>query len=99
MIEGRPSASESRALDGEDQQQLDVWVSQVEYLHRRHFARGEGYATDSGFAYDILLRRGWRMSDDWVHILIEPTVKDMLRQLRSVTACDCRDCMPLPTAT
>ena len=40
LIEGGPSTSEPRALDAEYQRQLDVWVSQVEYLHRRHVARG-----------------------------------------------------------
>ncbi|MDN8617162.1 hypothetical protein [Variovorax ginsengisoli] len=57
----------------------DAHAHQIE-----EFDSGDGYATDSGFAYDIMLRRGWPMSDDWVHILIEPTVKDMLRQLRSI---------------
>lgn len=58
------------------------------------FDSGGGYSTDSnsGFAYDILLRAGWRMCDDHVHTLIEPTVKDMLAQLRSVVPCDCDEC-------
>jgi hypothetical protein len=60
----------------------------------QEFDSGEGYATVRGFSYDILLRPGWRMGDDWVHILIEPTVKDVLRQLRSIGVCDCRDCVP-----
>lgn len=38
LIEGGPSVSEPRALDAEYQRQLDVWVSQVEYLHRHHVA-------------------------------------------------------------
>lgn len=36
LIEGRPFTAEHRVLDAEYQRQLDVWVSQVEYLHRRH---------------------------------------------------------------
>ena len=72
----------------------DAHAHQVE-----EFDSGEGYATDSGFAKDIMLRRGWRMSDDWVHIVIEPTVKDMLRQLRAIMACDCRECEGPSTAT
>lgn len=56
------------------------------------FDCGDGYSTDSGFAYDILLRAGWSMCDDYVHTLIEPTVKDMLRQLRAVRPCDCDEC-------
>jgi hypothetical protein len=37
VIDGDPPASSpGRALDPEYQRQLDVWVSQVEYLHRRH---------------------------------------------------------------
>jgi len=55
---------------------------------------GGGYDTDrpDGFAYDVLLRPGWRMSDDFCHTLIEPTVAAMLRQLRAIEPCDCTDC-------
>lgn len=61
------------------------------------FDSGGGYSTsnETGFAYDILLRAGWRMSDDYVHTLIESTVKDMLAQLRSVVPCDCDECKQL----
>lgn len=56
---------------------------------------GGGYATErkGGFAYDVLLRGGWCMSDDLVHTLIEPTVAAMLGQLRSVAPCDCNECL------
>jgi hypothetical protein len=57
------------------------------------FDSGKGYTTESGFAYDVLLRAGWRMSDDHVHTLIEPTVRAMLGQLRSVARCDCDECL------
>lgn len=55
---------------------------------------GGGYSTDrpDGFANDVLLRPGWSMSDDACHTLIEPTVADMLRQLRTIARCDCKDC-------
>lgn len=56
------------------------------------FDCGGGYGTDNGFAYDVLLRSGWSMCDDAVHTLIEPTVKDMLSQLRSTKRCDCESC-------
>lgn len=56
------------------------------------FDCGGGYGTDSGFAYDILLRAGWRMCDDHVHTLIEPTVAAMLAQLRTLSPCDCDEC-------
>jgi len=61
------------------------------------FDCGGGYSTDSGtgFAYDILLRAGWRMCDDHVHTLIEGTVKDMLTQLRAIVPCDCDECTAL----
>lgn len=60
----------------------------------QEFYKGRGYSTDreSDFAYDILLRPGWRMSDDYVHTLIEPTVHAMLAQLRAVVPCDCDEC-------
>ncbi|NUX58701.1 hypothetical protein [Paraburkholderia youngii] len=60
----------------------------------REFDCGGGYCTgsDNDFAYDILLREGWAMSDDCVHTLIEPTVKAMLAQLRGVRPCDCDEC-------
>lgn len=55
---------------------------------------GYGYCTDrnDGRAYDILLRPGWRMSDDFVHTIIEPTVQKALSQLRVIVPCDCDDC-------
>ncbi|CAH2810716.1 MAG: hypothetical protein CBARDCOR_6844 [uncultured Caballeronia sp.] len=61
------------------------------------FDVGEGYCSGrvDGFAYDILLRPGWRMHDDFVHTLIEPTVDQMLSQLRSVVQCDCDQCREL----
>jgi hypothetical protein len=56
---------------------------------------GGGYDTDrpNGHAYDILLRPGWSMSDDACHTLIEPTVAAMLRQLRTISRCDCKECV------
>ena len=61
------------------------------------FDCGEGYCSgrNDGFAYDVLLRPGWRMGDDFVHTLIEPTVAAMLAQLRNVVACDCDECQAL----
>jgi hypothetical protein len=58
------------------------------------FDCGGGYCFGDGrgFGYDILLAPGWRMCDDTVHTLIEPTVKQMLAQLRSVVPCDCDEC-------
>lgn len=53
---------------------------------------GSGYSTDSGLAWDILLRPGWSLCDDAVHTLIEPTVETMLAQLRAITQCDCDNC-------
>ncbi|WP_038215289.1 MULTISPECIES: hypothetical protein [Xenophilus] len=68
----------------------DAHADRVFELHA-----GGGYCTErpDGFAYDVLLRPGWCMSDDCCHTLIEPTVADMLRQLRAIVPCDCEDCM------
>jgi hypothetical protein len=68
---------------------LDANADKVE-----EFDKGHGYCGDRGhdFAYDILLRAGWRMCDDYVHTLIEQTVADMLSQLRSIVPCDCDEC-------
>lgn len=67
----------------------DAHPERVQELHT-----GGGYSTErsGGFAYDILLRPGWCMSDDNCHTLIEPTVKAMLSQLRAIAQCDCQDC-------
>lgn len=56
---------------------------------------GGGYNTEraDGFAYDILLRPGWRIADDCCHTLIEGTVRGMLSQLRAIAPCDCQDCL------
>jgi hypothetical protein len=58
------------------------------------FTYGFGYATNDnvGFAYDIVLRAGWRRGDDYVHTLIEETVQAMLTRLRGVVPCDCDEC-------
>jgi hypothetical protein len=67
----------------------------------QEFDCGGGYCTDrdDGFAYDILLRAGWRMGDDYVHTLIEPTVTAMLAQLRAVAPCDCDECREMIART
>ncbi|RZL93498.1 MAG: hypothetical protein EOP82_07425 [Variovorax sp.] len=39
LFDGGQPTSPQRALDPEYQRQLDVWVSQVEYLHRRHIGQ------------------------------------------------------------
>ena len=52
---------------------------------------GDGYS--DGFAYDILLARGWCTGDMGEHTLIESNVKDMLSRLRSVQKCECSDCI------
>lgn len=66
---------------------LDAHADKVD-----EFDCGGGYGTESGFAYDILLRAGWRMGDDFVHTLIESTVRDMLDRLKAVVPCDCDEC-------
>jgi hypothetical protein len=55
---------------------------------------GYGYDTGrvDGKAYDVLLHPGWSMADDCCHTIIEPTVADLLRQLRAVVPCDCAGC-------
>lgn len=51
-----------------------------------------GYGYSEGKAYDILLRPGWRMGDDYVHTIIEHTVFKALDQLRNIAKCDCAEC-------
>jgi hypothetical protein len=53
---------------------------------------GAGYATNSGFAYDILLRQGYS-TDEGMHTIIEPSIRAALLQLRSVGPCECRQCI------
>lgn len=58
---------------------------------------GGGYcvsdsALDPGFAYDVALRPGWRVSDDLLHGIIEPTVSKTLEILRATVPCDCAGC-------
>lgn len=66
----------------------------------REFDSGGGYATENerGFAYDILLREGWRRGDDYVHTIIEETVAATLAQLRDVVQCDCDECREMIAA-
>lgn len=54
-----------------------------------------GYICDNarGYAYDILLNRGWCFEGDYgQHTAIEPTAAEMLRMLRATRPCKCRDC-------
>ena len=54
---------------------------------------GGGYCTDrGGFAYDVLLRNGWRYGGDYVHTIIEPTVKETIEKLQWVVPCECSEC-------
>ncbi|WP_429482124.1 hypothetical protein [Paraburkholderia youngii] len=75
---------------------LRRWIDAHPHIVQE-FDCGNGYTTGrkSEFAYDILLRPGWRRGDDFVHTLIEPTVATMLGQLRIVSACDCEECKDL----
>ena len=51
-----------------------------------------GYATESGRAYDILLMPGFT-TDEGMHTIIESTVAETLRQLRTVQpGCKCKEC-------
>ncbi len=61
-------------------------VQDVDLTGGYDFGRGEARA------YNVLLRPGWRMGDDWAHTLIEPSARAMLAQLRAVVPCDCDDC-------
>ena len=36
LLEGRPCTSEELVLDADYQRQLDMWISQIEYLYDRH---------------------------------------------------------------
>jgi len=54
-----------------------------------------GYGYSEGKAYGILLRPGWRMGDDFVHTIIEHTVRKTLDQLRNVSRCNCEECVKL----
>lgn len=59
----------------------------------REAASGGGYNTDSGFAYDFLLERGWCCDDIGLHTIIEPSATAMLAKLRSAEKCECHDCV------
>lgn len=50
---------------------------------------GGGYTTESGTAYDVLLVPGWSVGPayDWSHTIIEPTVRDVIAQLRTLQPC------------
>ena len=58
---------------------------------------GTGYSFDrnNGFAYDVLLRAGWKAYNDTVHTIIEATIKDTIDQIKEAKPCDCRECMEI----
>jgi hypothetical protein len=54
---------------------------------------GGGFCTDSGMAYDVGIRNGWRVTyPDRMHTVIEPTVRDVIASLRTLEPCDCEQC-------
>lgn len=53
---------------------------------------GSGFCTDSGFAYDVMLRSGWCDGNDIVHSIIEQTAAETLAKLRDIAKCDCDQC-------
>lgn len=54
-------------------------------------SHGGGYSTTSGNAYDVLLRPGWSV-EGCEHLIIEPSIADVLDKLRTVGPCDCAQC-------
>ena len=77
--------------EGPVPQSLRKWCDQhADKVYEVH--AGGGYCTDSGFAYDVALRNGWRDGGDFVHSIIEGNVRDTLDKLRSVVPCECKTC-------
>lgn len=65
----------------------------VEVIH------GGGYATDSGEAYDVALRRGWKDGSDALgttHSIIATSYMEMIAAIKGAIPCDCEDCKPKP---
>lgn len=56
---------------------------------------GGGFCTDSGNAYDVVLRPGWVVKDDGTHGIIEPTISDVRDKLSMVIRCACKGCLAL----
>lgn len=44
------------------------------------------------YRYMAYLRSGWCKSDDLVHTLFGSTGRELIRELRAATPCDCEDC-------
>jgi len=65
--------------------------------HRHQIAEvsyGSGYCTNSGMAYDVLLRSGWNdYYNPTCHTIIEDTLKDVLGVLKDVAPCECKECV------
>ena len=62
-----------------------------EKIYEVHY--GDGYNTNSGKAYDILLNRGWCEDiSDGYHTIIEGTAKETLEVLKNIRPCKCHDC-------
>jgi hypothetical protein len=53
----------------------------------------DGFITESGFAYDVLLCPGKTRGDDYAfHTIIEPRAADVLAILKGVENCHCASC-------
>jgi hypothetical protein len=56
---------------------------------------GGGFTTESGNAYDVGIVAGWKVdvAGDWMHTIMEPTVRDVIAILKTLTEChDCDEC-------
>lgn len=53
----------------------------------------DGWATDTGYSYEVVLRNGWRASDDLVHTLLDTSVDGIIRQIKAAERCDCDNCL------
>lgn len=75
-----PSKTLNRWIDGHKEMVFDA-----EY--------GDGYCTESGKAYNILLNRGYCWNEWGMHTIIDETALEALKHLKESFKCECKDCI------
>lgn len=54
--------------------------------------KDSGFATPSGYAWDILLAPGWTTTDGGHRVIIEPNAAEAAYLISNAVPCDCEDC-------
>lgn len=58
----------------------------------KEVSKSGGFTFEREVGYDVLIRAGWRVTDDAPHTVIAATVRDVIGILKTLEPCDCKQC-------